>query len=251
MKWRRVNLYVGLSMRKDWITLTVTTYRNIALLLLCLTAGIVDVIGYLSLGHVFTANMTGNIVLFGMAIGNSWHLAVLKSLTSLIGFIAGVMAAAWLVGNKKKSFWPPAVTAALIIEGAVLLLFALFSCFFAESISVYVLIMLLSFAMGMQTTAARKLGVAGISTTVLTGTLANFFEDLTARFYKADKRKQFTRDAVLRALALVLYCFGAVIGAFAEPDYKFAVIWLPIIIILGIMLCAFTMFHGYSEEKNQ
>ncbi|WP_146738305.1 DUF1275 family protein, partial [Bacillus tropicus] len=75
------------------------------------------------------------------------------------------------------------------IEGAVLLLFALFSCFFADAISVYVLIMLLSFAMGMQTTAARKLGVAGISTTVLTGTLANFFEDLTARFYKADKRK--------------------------------------------------------------
>ncbi len=88
MKWQRVNLYVGISIRKDWITLTVTTYRNIALLLLCLTAGIVDVIGYLSLGHIFTANMTGNIVLFGLAIGNSWHLAVLKSLTSLIGFIA-------------------------------------------------------------------------------------------------------------------------------------------------------------------
>ncbi|MGV7066941.1 DUF1275 family protein, partial [Bacillus velezensis] len=144
MKWQRVNLYVGISMRKDWITLTVTTYRNIALLLLCLTAGIVDVIGYLSLGHIFTANMTGNIVLFGLAIGNSWHLAVLKSLTSLIGFIAGVIAAALLVGNKKKSFWPPAVTAALAIEGAVLLLFALFSCFFADAISVYVLIMLLS-----------------------------------------------------------------------------------------------------------
>ena len=47
--------------------------RNIMLLLLCLTAGIVDVIGYLSIGHVFTANMTGNIVLLGLSIGNSLH----------------------------------------------------------------------------------------------------------------------------------------------------------------------------------
>ncbi|MBT2575223.1 DUF1275 domain-containing protein [Bacillus sp. ISL-51] len=229
--------------------MTVSAYRNITLLLLCMTAGIVDVIGYLSLGHVFTANMTGNIVLLGLAIGNSLQLTVLKSLASLIGFILGVIAAAALVGNKQKAFWPPAVTAALAIEGAVLLLFALFSYFFAGDVSVYVLIVLLSFAMGMQTTAARKLGVAGISTTVLTGTLANFFEDLTGRFYKAGDRRRFTRDAVLRALALVLYCFGAVIGAFAEPDYKFAIIWLPIVIILGIIICAITKFHAYTEEK--
>ncbi|MGB3567282.1 MAG: DUF1275 domain-containing protein, partial [Priestia megaterium] len=35
--------------------MTNSTYRNIILLVLCVTAGIVDVIGYLSLGHIFTA----------------------------------------------------------------------------------------------------------------------------------------------------------------------------------------------------
>ena len=171
MKWQRVNLYVGISMRKDWITLTVTTYRNIALLLLCLTAGIVDVIGYLSLGHIFTANMTGNIVLFYLAIGNSWHLAVLKSLTSLIGFIAGVIAAClWAI---KEIILVPAVTAALAIEGAVLLLFALFSCFCRRHFCLCA-----DYAAQLRNGNAddsrEKTWCSGISTTVLTGTLANF-----------------------------------------------------------------------------
>ena len=45
-------------------------YRQLCVLLLCMTSGIVDVIGYIGLGHVFTANMTGNIVLLGLAIGH-------------------------------------------------------------------------------------------------------------------------------------------------------------------------------------
>ena len=93
--------------------MTNSTYRNIILLVLCVTAGIVDVIGYLSLGHIFTANMTGNIVLLGLAIGNSLETTVFHSLTALGGFIVGVVGAAILVGNKEKTFWPKAVTIAL------------------------------------------------------------------------------------------------------------------------------------------
>ena len=103
--------------------------------------------------------------------------------------------------------------------------------------------------MGLQTTAARKLGVAGISTTVLTGTLANFFEDVTARLRSPRYRKTFTTDAILRALSLVLYCFGAVIAALAEPAYKFEIIWLPIVILLAIIIFVSTKFRSASENK--
>ena len=75
--------------------------RNIMLLLLCLTAGIVDVIGYLSIGHVFTANMTGNIVLLGLSIGNSLHATAVYSLIALFGFIIGVIISAAIVGTGK------------------------------------------------------------------------------------------------------------------------------------------------------
>ncbi|MGE7302869.1 YoaK family protein [Priestia megaterium] len=229
--------------------MTNSTYRNIILLVLCVTAGIVDVIGYLSLGHIFTANMTGNIVLLGLAIGNSLETTVFHSLTALGGFIIGVVGATILVGNKEKTFWPKAVTIALGIEGLLLLVFALLSSFSPSLHLTYLFIFLLSSAMGLQTTAARKLGVAGISTTVLTGTLANFFEDVTARFRSSRYRKTFNTDAILRALSLVLYCFGAVIAALAEPAYKFEIIWLPIVILLAIIIFVSTKFHSDSEKK--
>jgi len=39
-----------------------------ALLVLTFTTGVIDAASYLGLGHVFTANMTGNIVLLGFGI---------------------------------------------------------------------------------------------------------------------------------------------------------------------------------------
>jgi len=43
--------------------------RDTMILILAWAAGSLDAIGYLGLGHVFTANMTGNAVLFGLALG--------------------------------------------------------------------------------------------------------------------------------------------------------------------------------------
>jgi uncharacterized membrane protein YoaK (UPF0700 family) len=49
-------------------------------------------------------------------------------------------------------------------------------------------------------------------------------------------------------LTIVLYCLGAVIAALAEPAHPFAVIWIPITIIIGIIAIAGTKFHGRSED---
>lgn len=85
--------------------LTAHSFRNTALIFLCLSAGIVDVIGYLSLGHVFTANMTGNIVLLGIAAGSSLQLTALHSITALSGFVLGVLLAVVIGGKHEKTFW--------------------------------------------------------------------------------------------------------------------------------------------------
>ena len=41
------------------------------LLLLTATTGLVDAVAFLGLGHVFTANMTGNIVFLGFAVAGA------------------------------------------------------------------------------------------------------------------------------------------------------------------------------------
>src|ERR1700730_4742059 len=60
-----------------------------ALLVLTFTTGLVDAVSYLGLGHVFTANMTGNIVLLGFGIAGSGGLPVVAPLVSLGAFLAG------------------------------------------------------------------------------------------------------------------------------------------------------------------
>src|SRR5438445_11358679 len=60
-----------------------------ALLVLTFTTGLVDAVSYLGLDHVFTANMTGNIVLLGFGIAGRGGLPVLAPLVSLGAFLVG------------------------------------------------------------------------------------------------------------------------------------------------------------------
>ncbi len=56
------------------------------LLLLTVVTGIVDAVSYLGLGHVFTANMTGNVVLLGFAAAGASGFSAAACLTSLGSF---------------------------------------------------------------------------------------------------------------------------------------------------------------------
>src|SRR3979411_3202679 len=53
--------------------------------------GLVDAVSYIGLGHVFTANMTGNIVLLGFAFAGVPGLSALRSLTALAAFLVGAV----------------------------------------------------------------------------------------------------------------------------------------------------------------
>ena len=64
-------------------------------ILLAMTAvtGVVDAVSFLAMGHVFTANMTGNIVLLGFALAGAAGLSVSRSSVALIAFPAGAVGA--------------------------------------------------------------------------------------------------------------------------------------------------------------
>src|SRR5205823_13164771 len=68
--------------------------RVLVPLLLALTAvtGLVDAASYLSFGHVFTANMTGNVVFLGFAIAGAPGLSLGRSSLALAAFAAGAVA---------------------------------------------------------------------------------------------------------------------------------------------------------------
>ncbi len=155
---------------------TAIRIRNTLLLLLTCTAGYVDAIGYRGLDRVFTANMTGNTVLLGLALVEADSQAALQSGLALAGFLVGSALGAWIIERSQPAnLWPRPVTVALALEWAILLAFAIgwlwssqvFSLLMARA----VLIVLSALAMGVQSAAVRRLDVTGIATTYLTGTL--------------------------------------------------------------------------------
>src|SRR5271155_3970156 len=68
-----------------------TTENVIPYALLGMTGvtGLVDAVSFLSLGRVFTANMTGNIVILAFATAHISGLSVARSLTALLAFLVG------------------------------------------------------------------------------------------------------------------------------------------------------------------
>src|ERR1700757_4783222 len=62
-----------------------------ALLGMTAATGLVDAVSYLSLGRVFTANMTGNIVLLAFATAHVPGLFIARSLTALFAFLLGAI----------------------------------------------------------------------------------------------------------------------------------------------------------------
>src|SRR5215216_473433 len=60
-------------------------------LLVCLTVvtGLVDAFSYLSLGHVFVANMTGNVVFLGFALAGVGEISIVASLLAMLAFVLG------------------------------------------------------------------------------------------------------------------------------------------------------------------
>ncbi len=68
------------------------------LLGLTLVTGLVDAFSYLLLGHVFVANMTGNVVFLGFAIAGAQGFSIPASLVALGSFVFGA-----LIGGKVGS----------------------------------------------------------------------------------------------------------------------------------------------------
>jgi len=179
-----------------------------ALLVLTFTTGLVDAVSYLGLGRVFTANMTGNIVLLGFGIAGSNGLPVVAPLVSLGAFLLGAGAGGVLVKRMEKRH-PALVARALGIEVSLLAVAALIAAttnIAPATGAGYAVIALLASAMGVRNATVRRIAVPDLTTTVLTMTLTGLAAD--SRFAGGSGTGSLRRSAAVAAMLL-----GAVSGA--------------------------------------
>ena len=153
------------------------------LVALTVVTGLVDSFSYLVLGHVFVANMTGNVVFFAFALAGVGGFSAPASVAAIGCFAAGALAAGRLgrslagssAGRRELLLGVTAGIEAVIVAETVTMA-ALTSQPIPAGLR-YALIVSLSLAMGAQNATARKLAVPDLTTTVLTLTITGIAAD--------------------------------------------------------------------------
>jgi uncharacterized membrane protein YoaK (UPF0700 family) len=178
------------------------------LVTLTVVTGVVDATSYLELGHVFVANMTGNVVFLGFALAGASGLSISASLVALGAFLAGAFSGGWL-GARHRAHRGHLLRAASTVQ-AVLIAAALLVALLADEPPTrgvrYTLIVLLALAMGAQNAAAQRLSVPDLTTTVLTRTLTSLASDSTLVGGPGSNLGR-------RAIAVSAMLVGALVGA--------------------------------------
>lgn len=174
---------------------------------LTLLSGLIDGVCYLGLGHVFTANMTGNVVVLGFAAAGARGFSAPACLTSLAVFLVGAVCGGRI--SKRVSRRSRLLDMAIALETAFVGAAAVVA-FAASSVSVgwarYATIAILALAMGIRNAVIRRLAVLDMTTTVLTMTLTGLAADSTL----AGGSNPHVGRRIGAVLAMLI---GAVIGA--------------------------------------
>ena len=145
---------------------------------LTVVSGFVDAVSYLGLGHVFTANMTGNVVLIGFAIAGAPGFSVPASLSALGCFLVGAVIGGRMAQRMGRT--RALLVFAMSIEAACTATAAVVAGVVTDIGSGwprYLVIGVLALAMGLRNAAVRHSGVPDMTTTVLTMTLTGLASD--------------------------------------------------------------------------
>lgn len=175
------------------------------LLVLTFTTGIVDAIGYLGLDRVFTANMTGNVVILGMALAGADGLPVAGPAIALAAFLAGAVVSGRVLRAVPPG-WTTRTTAVFAVVAALTAACAALTLLPRVPVVELPTTAALALAMGLQAAAARHLAVADVTTVVVTSTITGLAADSWLGRRTGQRLPR-------RVLAVALICLGAFVGA--------------------------------------
>jgi uncharacterized membrane protein YoaK (UPF0700 family) len=212
------------------------------LVTLTVVTGLVDATSYLMLGHVFVANMTGNVVFLGFALAGASGLSASASLIALAAFLIGALGGGWL-GARHAEHRGLMLRGANLAQAPLLALalaIALLSPAAPGQDARYVLIATLALAMGVQNAAAQRLAVPDLTTTVLTRTLTGLASE-TGLFGAGGSK------LARRAIAILAMLGGAALGALLVLNVSIASsIALAFVLVCAVGLIVHLVSRGTS-----
>jgi uncharacterized membrane protein YoaK (UPF0700 family) len=207
----------------------------VAALALAGVAGFVDVVGYITLHHLFTAHMSGNAARLGVALGHGHLSAALPFAVALAAFVTAIGAgtlAAELLGARSPALLALEMlplTGFMVYGGAVV----------ARGGHVagrspggyYVLVALAILAMGFQTSALSRVGGQPVRTTYITGVVTRMTQT-SVKWALGRRQPSPERDAGPRARLLggiaLAYLAGGTAGSLAQSGMHLWSLAIPL-----------------------
>lgn len=202
---------------------------------LTFVAGFCDTLTFLAMNGVFSSHVTGNFVLFAVALaqGASFH-DYLKVMTFPV-FVAGVVCAAWVYG---KGGQKQGLTVLLGLESVLLTLCCLWA--FQAPVNDYpvraAMTCILVFAMAIQNSLHRF--VDGPLTTVMTGTVMHTTMGFTEKYLLRRSLTPNKPTAPLwRSLGLIAsFALGCLTAGFLTPHMAFKALIVPAFLLWWVVV---------------
>jgi uncharacterized membrane protein YoaK (UPF0700 family) len=195
---------------------------------LTVVTGLVDAFSYLVLGHVFVANMTGNVVFLGFALVGTPGFSIAASLVALVTFWLGALVGG-RIGARLGQHRGRLLATAASLQAAFVVVAVILAAVSGRPVSAgfrYPLIVSLALAMGVQNATARKLAVPDLTTTVLTLTITGIAADSTV----AGGQGSSTGRRVVSVSSMLV---GALVGAVFVLHVAIA---LPLVTALVVLV---------------
>jgi uncharacterized membrane protein YoaK (UPF0700 family) len=179
-----------------------------ALLSLTFATGLADSISILVLGHVFVANMTGNVIFLGFWLAPKTSIDLTAVVVALPTFVCTTVLSGRLsryFGERTRS-WITTVLATEIVLLVALSILAGTGVLHYHNNTKLIMIGVLAVTFGLQHSSARQFGIQELSTTVLTSTIVSLGLDSHLAGGTGERQK-------LRLSVVFTMCAGAFLGA--------------------------------------
>ncbi len=252
------------------------SFEQVAIaILMTWTAGFIDLVGYVALYGLYVSHMSGNTVAMARHMSHLDWVGFVRHGWPLATFIFGLILGAFIYDVEKRRHIKVPFPATIGLE--VLLVTAFIAAgassgFKADippqpALKFFVMVALLTIAMGLQNVSIRKVGGINVYTTFVTGSLVKFAESVSEfLFWMRDRTYRRFRSRIWKVLLVsprqvslqraaltialyVAYLAGAVCGGFATDRWALRGMIAPLIVLVAIV--TFGAFQPFLEQVNE
>jgi len=242
---------------------------HFSVVLLAVIAGFVDAVGFITLGRIYTANMSGNSVAVGIELASRHWPEMLRRLWPVLAYLSGALFCRLLIEIGARYKFRAIVSITAFCEMGLLLPVCIENPLRADSSHLQIVYVgLLASAMGIQNAAVTKVQSVPVHTGFVTGMLLNSVEEftkyLTWLFERMRSKRDSLSEAVRRSLGQksfqiaislasvwVSYVAGACCGTLTEFAIHLRALVAPLLGLLIVVAVDLRHPLGTQEEESQ